>query len=92
LKHFLTNDPPLKIIDLDKEFVVCTDTCKRGIGGVLIQKGQVVCYESRKSNECNQNYMTQDLELEAIIFSLKMWTNYLLGRSFILMSDHCGPR
>ena len=36
--------------------------------------------------------MTHDLELEAIIHSLKMWRRYLLGRMFVLMSDHSGLR
>lgn len=34
--------------------------------------------------------MTRDLELETIIHALNMWRHYLLGRSFILMSDHSG--
>lgn len=34
LKHLLTNALVLKIVDLDKEVVVCTDSCKRGLGGV----------------------------------------------------------
>jgi len=38
--------PMLKIVDLNKEFVVRRDACKRGPGGVLMQEGQVVCYES----------------------------------------------
>lgn len=38
-----------------------------------MQEGQVVCYESRKLNEHEQNYMTHDLELVSIIHALKMW-------------------
>ena len=34
-KQFLTHAPVLNIADTDKEFVVCTDACKRGLGGVL---------------------------------------------------------
>jgi len=64
---------------------VCTDACKRGLGVVLMQEGQVVCYESRKLNDHEQNYVTHDLEL--IIHALKMWMHYLLGRRFVLMSD-----
>ena len=36
--------------------------------------------------------MTHDLELEAIIHALKMWRYYLLGKRFVLMSDHIGLR
>ena len=82
----------LQISDPDKEFVVCIDACKRGLVGVLMLDGQVVCYESRKLSEHKQNYMTHDLELAVIIHALKMWRHYLLDRRFILMSDHIGLR
>jgi len=57
-----------------------------------MQEGQVVCYESRKLNEHEKNYLTHDLELPTIIHALKMWRHYLLGRRFVLMSDHSGLR
>ena len=36
LKQKLTIAPILKIADPDKEFVVCTDACREGLGGVLL--------------------------------------------------------
>lgn len=36
--------------------------------------------------------MTHDLELATIIHALKMWRHYILGRQFVLMSDHIGVR
>jgi hypothetical protein len=36
--------------------------------------------------------VTHDLELAAIVHALKMWRHYLLGRIFVLMTDHCGLR
>ena len=32
LKEFLTRAPVLKVADMDKYFVVCTDACKEGLG------------------------------------------------------------
>ena len=55
-----------------------------------MQDGQVVCYESPKTNEHQKNYPRCDLELVAIIHALNMWRNYLLGKRFVLMSDHSG--
>jgi len=52
----------------------------------------VVCYESHKLNEHENKYLTHDLELAVIIHALKMWRCYLLGRRFVLMSDHIGLR
>ena len=57
-----------------------------------MQEGHVVCFESQKLNEHGKNYPTHDLELAVIIHALKMWRHYLLGRRFVLMSDHSGLR
>jgi hypothetical protein len=46
LKHLLTHTPMLKIIDPKADFLVCTDACKEGLEGVLMQRGSVVYYES----------------------------------------------
>ena len=52
----------------------------------------MVCYESRKLNEHEQNYVAHDLKLTTIIHALKMWRRYLFGRRFVLMSGHGGLR
>ena len=52
----------------------------------------MVCYESRKLNNYDKNYVMHGLELEMIIHALKMWRHYILGRRFVLMSDHIGVR
>jgi hypothetical protein len=90
LKHLLTHTSMLKMADPEADFLVCTDAYKEGIEGVLMQGGSVVCYESQKLNENEVNYVTHDLELAAIVHALKMWRHYLLGRKFVLMTDHCG--
>ena len=48
LKTLLTSATILRIADPNKEFVVCTDACNEGLGGVLTQEGHVIVYESRK--------------------------------------------
>jgi hypothetical protein len=90
LKYLLTHAPMLKIADLEVDFLVCTDACKEGLGGVLMQEGKVICYESQKLNEHEVNYVTHDLELVSIVHALKMWRHYLLGRKFALMTNHSG--
>ena len=69
----LTSTPILRIADPNKEFVVCTDACNDGLGGVLTQEGHVIAYESRKLKVHEKNYATYDLELAAVIHALKMW-------------------
>jgi hypothetical protein len=92
LKYLLTHAPMLKIADPDNDFLVCTNACKEGLRGVLMQEGCVICYASRKLNENEINYVTHDIELAAIVHVLKMWRHYLVGRRFVLMTNHCGLR
>jgi hypothetical protein len=72
LKHLLIHAPVLKIANPKDDFLVCTDACKEGLGGVLMQEGSMIYYESRKLNENEVNYVTHDLELAAIVHALKM--------------------
>jgi hypothetical protein len=51
LKELLTMAPIFKVADPDKDFTVCVDASKEGLGGVLTQEGHVICYESRKLKE-----------------------------------------
>jgi hypothetical protein len=88
LKQLLTSAPILKIADPNKDYVVCTDACKEGLGGVLSQEGFVVCYESQKLKEHEKNYATHDLELAAIIHTLRKWRHYLMDKRFELRTYH----
>jgi hypothetical protein len=79
LKELLTTTPILKVPDMDKEFLVCTDASKEGLGGVLMQEGRVITYISRKLRIHEENYATHDLELLAIVYALRVWRHYLIG-------------
>eukprot|EP00253_Pinus_taeda_P019676 PITA_19676 len=88
LKHLLTTAPILSIANPDKDYVVCIDASKEGLGGVLMQEGKVLAYESRKLKEHEQKYSAYDLELADVIHALKMWWHYLMGMKFLLLTDH----
>jgi hypothetical protein len=90
LKKLLTSAPILKIVDPNENFVVCTDTCKEGLGGVLTQNGHDISYESINIKEHERNYATHDLELAVVVHELKMWRHYLMGKRFELMTNHGG--
>jgi hypothetical protein len=55
---------------MDNKFLVCTDTSKERLGGVLIKEGRVITYISRKLRSHEDNYKTHDLELLAIVYDL----------------------
>ena len=84
LKHLLTMTPILKFFDPFKNSVVCTDTCKDGIGGVLIKENYVIAYDSRKLKEHKNNYVTRDLKLAPIIHEKEI----LIRRIFLLMPNN----
>ena len=53
-----------------------------------MQDGKVVAYASRKLKPHEQNYPTNDLELGAVMFALKILRHYLYGekcRNFLLI-------
>ncbi|MCI70851.1 RNA-directed DNA polymerase (Reverse transcriptase), partial [Trifolium medium] len=56
------------------------------LGGVLMQSGKVVAYASRQLKTHERNYPTHDLELVAVVFTLKIWRHYLYGSRFEVFS------
>jgi hypothetical protein len=90
LKQLLTSAPILRITEPNEDFIICTDACKEGLGGVLSQNGFVICYESIKLKEHERHYATHDLELATIVHALRKWTHYLMGKRFELRTYHNG--
>nr|GEY31834.1 hypothetical protein [Tanacetum cinerariifolium]GEY32213.1 hypothetical protein [Tanacetum cinerariifolium] len=72
LKDKLCNAPVLAFLDRPKDFVVYCDALGLGLGCVLMQRGKVIAYASRKLKIHEKNYTTYDLELGAIVFALKI--------------------
>ena len=61
MKHLLTMALILNIIEPHKDFVVCMDSNKEGLGGVILQEDHVAFYESQKLKEHEKNYATHAL-------------------------------
>jgi hypothetical protein len=93
LKELLTTTSILKVSDMDEDFLVCTDTSKEGLGGVLMTNGQVIAYISRKLRNHEENYVTHDLELLATVYAVRVWGHYLIGHNFKQKkTDQCGSQ
>lgn len=82
LKERLTIAHVLIISGPSKSYEVFCDASKKGLGGVLMQGGQVVAYASHQLKTHEENYPTHDLELEAYVFTLKVWHHYWYGVCF----------
>jgi len=69
-------------------FTVECDASLKEIGGVLSQEGRPVAFFSEKLNDAKQKYSVYDLELYALVQSLKRWRHYLLPKEFIVFTDN----
>jgi len=58
-------DPVLAFPDHAKPFEVHTDVSDYAIGGVLMQEGHPITYESRKLNDTERKYTVQEKEMTA---------------------------
>ena len=65
-----------------KEYILYSDVSGIGLRCVLMQDRKVVAYASE------QNYPTHDLELDAVVFALKIWRHYLYGEKCRIYTDH----
>jgi hypothetical protein len=88
LKKRLTTAPVLVLPDLSKNFSIYCDVSRLGLGCVLMQEGRVVASASRQLRKHELNYPTHDLELAAVVHTLKIWRHYLIGHKSDIYTDH----
>ena len=78
----------LALPDISKPFEVQTDAFDFALGGVLLQEGHPIAYESRKLSEAERQYTAQEKELLAAIHYLRVWRHYLLGSKFVVKTNN----
>nr|GEY35516.1 hypothetical protein [Tanacetum cinerariifolium] len=81
LKDMLCDALTLALPECTDDFVVYCDASNQGFGCVLMQRNKLIAYASRQLKIHKKNYTTHDLELGAVVFSLKMWRHYLKERA-----------
>ena len=62
-----------------ENYTVYCDASRIDLGCVLMQGGKMIAYASRQLKVHEKNYPTHDLELEFLVFALKLWRHYLYG-------------
>ena len=96
LKLALTaDDVILQFPNMSAAFEVSTDASDTGIGCVLSQRDssgrdQPVLFASKALTNNALNWHTRDKDAFALIFALRKFRPYLLGRKFIWHTDHKG--
>ena len=90
LRDALTSSTVMRNPDYEQTFVLQTDASNIGIGVVLSQgkEDRPIAYYSRKLLDCEQNYSTVKKECLAAVLATKHFEVYLLGKPFILLTDH----
>ncbi|GJQ97182.1 putative reverse transcriptase domain-containing protein [Tanacetum coccineum] len=73
---------------VNKDFIVYCDASIKGLGTVLMQREKVIAYASRQLKIHKKNYTTHDLELGAVVFSLKLWRYYLYKTKCTVFTDY----
>ncbi|KAL5503413.1 hypothetical protein EMCRGX_G010361, partial [Ephydatia muelleri] len=91
LKQHLVQAPILAYPRFDQDagtFVLQADASAIGLGAVLEQDGHVIAYASRSLNKSEQQYSVIQKECLAVVYALKQFRHYLLGRPFNITTDH----
>jgi len=92
LKEALVSSPILAMPNDGDPFILDTDACDVIIGAVLsqVQEGEerVIAYASRSLSKQEKNYCVTRKKLLAVVFYSKASRQYLLGRQFLIRTDH----
>ncbi|XP_057755441.1 uncharacterized protein LOC130974589 [Arachis stenosperma] len=88
LKAGITEGLVLALPNYSKVFEVHTDASDYAIGGVLMQEGHPIAFESHKLNDTKRRYTVQEKEMTAVVHCLRTWRHYLLGSHFIVKIDN----
>ena len=96
LKEKLTTSPVLAYPLPEGELIMDTDASDVGLGAVLsqMQTGdeRVLSYASRTLDKPEKNYCVTRREMLAVIFGLRKFKHYLLGRRVRIRTDHASLR
>ena len=88
LKQIMTIAPVLVLPDFSILFEVECDAAGRGIGAVLMQQRQPIAFFSKALSEGNLTKSVYEKELMALVLAIQHWRHYLLGRPFVVYTDH----
>ena len=84
--------PMLAMPDFTQPFVIETDASGLRIGAVLIQQGHPLSFISKALALKHHSLSTYEKELLAVVLAvvlaLEKWRPYLVGRHFIIKTDH----
>ncbi|KAL1130113.1 hypothetical protein AAG570_013052 [Ranatra chinensis] len=91
-KNALSTVPILQFPDFEKKFILTTDVSQIAVGAVLAQDSgegeKPIAFASKKLTPTETRYRTIERELLGIVWAVKNFRPYLLGRQFAIKTDH----
>ncbi|KAI0992947.1 hypothetical protein K3495_g15237 [Podosphaera aphanis] len=100
IRDALTSAPVIRKFDWRLPVVIESDASQRFIGAVLLQPQlytsnnltrstlHPIAYFSRKLNETQQRYSSQERELLGILLSIQHWRHWVEGGDITVVTDH----
>ena len=92
LKTAITQAPVLIFPNYNQPFELTTDASASGLGAVLMQrvngKAHPIAFASRKTSPPERKYSATDLEMLAIVWSLKHFKEIIYGYDITVFTDH----
>ena len=99
LRHSLFEAPILAVPDFSPDsgtFILETDASLESAGACLKQRvgddEKVIAYGSHRFSKAQTNYSTTKRELLAVVIFVEKFAPYLLGRHFVVRTDHSSLR
>lgn len=88
LKSAMTSSPVLALPNYNRDFMLEAYASGTGLGAVLMQEGHPIAYWSKGLSPRNQALSTYEKELMAVVLVVLKWRYYLIGRHFLIKTDH----
>eukprot|EP00804_Cyclotella_cryptica_P022875 CCRYP_005078-RA/>CCRYP_005078-RA protein AED:0.09 eAED:0.31 QI:0/0/0/1/0/0/2/0/321 len=88
VKTSIAKDVVLAYPDYSMEFEIYTDASSKQLGSVITQGNRTLAFFSRKLSTTQQKYSVTELELLAIVETLKEFKGMLWGQRLKVYTDH----
>nr|GEU63151.1 hypothetical protein [Tanacetum cinerariifolium] len=88
LKEAMSHTPVLALPNFEEPFIIETDASGVGLGAVLSQNKHPIAFFSKALGPKHLQLATYEKELLAIVAAIQRWKGYLLGRPFVIKTDH----
>ena len=88
LKEAVSHPPVLALLDFSQPFVIECDASGTGLGAILMQHNRPIAFHSQALKGKHLHLSTYETELLALATAMRKWRPYLVGKPFVVKTDH----